>query len=205
MGVTPFTTILSELVSRVPGAYACAFVDTQGETVDYAGAIEPFDVKVAAAHMGIVLDHVDRYGKLGEVRHLVIRGATKSFVVRRLPDGYALTLLLRKRAGFAVSQRAFAACEHALAIEAGWHRSDTKPAWYPIPVDVDCRGRPTSIGEPRCRVEVLGAVAGLPPRERGFRVRTDAGAELTLVCEAKRCWYADEVLCANEQVRASCR
>ncbi|MCL2726556.1 MAG: hypothetical protein FWD69_19220 [Polyangiaceae bacterium] len=194
MDVTPFSNILADLIDRVPGAYACALVDVLGETVDYAGLIDPFDVKLAAAHLRIVLDHVDRCRKLSEPRQIVIRGAMKSFVVRKLPDGYALTLLLHKRAGFAPSQRAFAVCERALAIEAGWRPAESKPIWYPVDVDVDCRGRPTNIGAPRRRVEVIGSLVGMPPRERGFRVRTEDGVEVTLVCEAQSCWYADEIL-----------
>ena len=41
-------------------------------------------------------------------------------------------------------------------------------------------------------VEVLGAVMGLPERERGFRVRLATGKEITLVREAGHHWYADE-------------
>ncbi len=39
---------------------------------------------------------------------------------------------------------------------------------------------------------MIGAVMGLSVRERGFRVRTDEGAELTLVRETRHRWYADE-------------
>jgi len=198
MEATQFSIILAELIGRVPGAYAAALVDMYGETVDYAGAIEPFDVKVAAAHMRIVLSQVDRFGKLGETRNVVIRAATTSFVVRKLPIGYAVALLLRKRAGFTASERAFAVCERLLAIEAGWPYFESKPSWYPVDVAVDRRGRPTGIGKVRQqvqRVEVLGSVVGLRPQEKGFRVRTEVGEELTIVREARRCWYADEVVC----------
>ena len=43
------------------------------------------------------------------------------------------------------------------------------------------------------RVEVLGTVASeLGARERGFRVRTERGNELTLVREPGRAWYVDD-------------
>jgi hypothetical protein len=50
-------------------------------------------------------------------------------------------------------------------------------------------------------VEVLGTVMGLSVREQGFRVRTAAGLELTLVREARHTWYADEELDAPPRER----
>ena len=191
MNATPFMAILEEqALARIPGAYAAALVDLEGETVDYAGLANPFDVKIAAAHVRICLSQIAAYGVLGEPRWIVIRGARKSIVGRTLPDGYALVVILRRRAGFTASARAFAACARALAAEAGWRLVEHGPTWHPVDVDIDRRGRPKRVGERP--VEVLGAVVGLPTRERGFRVRTADGTELTLVRESRNCWYADE-------------
>ena len=45
----------------------------------------------------------------------------------------------------------------------------------------------------RCEpVEVMGALVGLAPRERGFRVRLPNGAEMMLVRERLGRWFADE-------------
>jgi hypothetical protein len=190
MDETPFTPILDETLARVPGAYAAALVDREGETVDYAGLADPFDVKITAAHLRICLRQLEEYGALGRPRWIVIRGAQKSILGRALPDGYALVVLLRRRAGFAASRRAFAACARALAAEAGWRLVDDEPAWHPVAVESDRRGRPRRVAHRA--VEVLGAVVGLPARERGFRVRTAEGTELTLVRESRNCWYSDE-------------
>jgi len=194
MEATAFAKILSDLLGRLPGAFACALVDLGGETVDYAGVGEPFDMKIAAAHVRILLNDLEEYGSLGDPRWIVIRGAKRSFVGRRLPEGYALVVLLRRRAGFTSSERAFAVCERALAIEAGWRVVAPRAPWFPIDVRVDRRGRPYVVGSPPVAVEVLGAVVGLPHRERGFRVRLATGSELTLVRESGRVWYADEDL-----------
>ena len=43
-------------------------------------------------------------------------------------------------------------------------------------------------------VEVMGAVVGLAPRERGFLVRLPSGAEMLLIRERLGRWYADEHL-----------
>lgn len=194
---TPFTTILDALIERVTGAFAAAIVDSQGETVDYAGRGEPFDLRVAAAHVQIVLAGLERFGVLGEPRWVVIRGARKSVAASVLPDGYVLVLLLRPRAAFTISTRALKVCTRALAEEAGWtdlaKRDGVKQrSWFEVPVETDRRGRPTHVGAKRVSVEVLGAVMGLSVRERGFRVRTAEGSELTLVREPRKRWYADE-------------
>ena len=71
-------------------------------------------------------------------------------------------------------------------------RSRVKPgSWFDVSVVTDHRGRPTHLGAGEIAVEVLGAVMGLSVRERGFRVRTADGSELTLVREPEQCWYAD--------------
>jgi hypothetical protein len=198
MDTTPFAQILIDLILRLPGAYACALVDLGGETVDYAGVVNPFDVKVAAAHLRIILNDLDEYGALGRPRWVVLRGEKRSFVARSLPEGYALVVMLRRRAGFTASARAYAACERELAAEAGWGRLHQGPAWFPIDVEVDRRGRPTRIkrGGASVTVEVFGSVMGMPQNEQGFRARTATGSELTVVREAGNTWYADEDLLA---------
>jgi hypothetical protein len=195
MDATPFAQILIDLLLRLPGAYACALVDLGGETVDYAGVVNPFDVKVAAAHLRIILNDLDEYGALGRPRWVVLRGEKRSFVARSLPEGYALVVMLRRRAGFTASARAYATCERELAAEAGWGHLHHGPAWFPIDVDIDRRGRPTRIkrgGGAGVAVEVLGSVMGMPQNEQGFRVRTATGSELMVVREAGNTWYADE-------------
>jgi hypothetical protein len=194
MDATTFAKILSDLIGRLPGAYACALVDLGGETVDYAGVVDPFDVKVAAAHLRIILNDVDEYAVLGKPRWLVLRGQKRSYIARSLPDGYALIVLLRRRAGFTASARAFAACERELAAEAGWSPLGGAARWFPVDVEIDARGRPVHVGSPAVRVEVFGSVMGLSRGERGFRVRTAAGTELTLVREPGNSWFADDDL-----------
>jgi hypothetical protein len=218
MDASAFAVILGELITRLPGAYACSLVDSGGETVDYAGLGDPFDVKVAAAHLRILLSQIEALDVLGAPRWIIIRGAQRSMIARQLPEGYALVVLLRRRAGFTASERAFAACEAALAKEAGWRlpgastrgggrqrqaRQDAEAAttWIPVNVEIDRRGRPVCIGAPPVKVEVLGAVVGLPARERGFRVRTATGTELTVVREAGNCWYADDAHDAYDALR----
>jgi hypothetical protein len=200
---TAFTQILERLVELEPAVLGAVIVDAEGEAVDYAGQLDPFYTKVAGAHLCVVLDQVGgraRSGKaspLGRPTQVVVRGARTSFLVRRLPEGYALVVML-KRHGFSISARALAVSEERLANEAGWHvPPDKRPVWYPVRVETAFRNRrrPSrlrtgSVWQP---VEVLGSIVGLG-RERGYRCRLRSGAELTLLREPAGTWYADEFI-----------
>ena len=199
---SPFAAILGDLVPRIPGALAAALVDCDGETVDYAGNGSPFDVRVAAAHWRLVLDELIAAPQLGRARSIVVRGTKRSFLAWALPDAYAVVLLLSRRAGFAASPRALHACERALCREAGWPLVADLGPWVPVAVECDKRRRPVTVtpsgGARRAEartphaVHVLGTLAKMPAREKGFRIRLESGAELTLVREPGGYWYADE-------------
>lgn len=201
MDASPFQRLLAELIARLPGAFASALVDPEGETVDYAGSLPPFDIKVAAAHWRIVLaqmGELERDDRLGPTRSLAVRAGRQSILLRALPDGYALIVLLTRRAGFGSTARAFSACSYDLAVEAGWQVEPAGASWFPITVECDPQRRPIRIvygglAEP---VEVLGAIpartAGLARGERGFRIRLASGPEITVIRELSGHWYAEE-------------
>jgi len=191
---TAFTAILTDLISRIPGAHSAALVDSLGEAVDYTGRVAPFDVKVAGAHYKIIVDELRSRPSFRGLRTLFVRGSRGSFAVRAIPDDYAIVVMLSKRAGFATT-RALDVCERALIEEAGLSpRALT--SWTVVAVDCDKRRRPVRVTTldraTSARAEVLGAVRGLPNRERGYRVRLETGAELMLVRELGGTWYAEE-------------
>lgn len=194
---TPFTPILEQLLHGCPGSLGAAFVDAEGETVDYAGGLDPFLIKVAAAHLRILLHEAASSPAFGEGTHeLVIRSQRRTFLIQRMPEGYALALLLPRRS-FSVSRRALEIAGRALAVEASLPSLGQPVRWHPVQVESDKRDRrrPVRIlvGPRWQRLEaVLGTVAGLPKKESGFRVRLHSGAELTLVREPGARWYADE-------------
>jgi predicted regulator of Ras-like GTPase activity (Roadblock/LC7/MglB family) len=194
-----FARILAELVARIPGAQGAVLVDGEGEAVDYAGRLDPFDLKLAGAHWQLILS--DLRGRLelpvlGKPRSVVVRGVSRSFIVHPLPDGYVLVLVLGRRAGFTAGTRAFAVCTRALALEAGWSGSIAIAAWFSVEVESKRAGAPARLrhGSLRKELEILGRLAPLGPRERGWRVRLENGAEVTLVREPGNHWYADEAL-----------
>jgi hypothetical protein len=190
-----FGVILEAFLSRVPGALAAALVDLEGETVDYAGQMDPFALRVAAAHFRILLEEMKSQPSLLGGRSLLLRAARRSYLVHVLAEGYALLVVFSRGAGFTGWQRAIIVCTRGLSAEAGW-RAD-KPAWFPAEVVADKRLRPVRVksGASEQRVEVLGALVGAPDRrERAWRVRLETGVEAMLVRERGGVWYSDEPL-----------
>jgi predicted regulator of Ras-like GTPase activity (Roadblock/LC7/MglB family) len=192
---SPFKEILERLVRSVPGAVGAVVVDTEGESVDYAGSLPSFRTKLMGAHLRVVLD-VGRSDSMAQTgpKQLLVRAGDASFLVRSLPHGYALALALTRRA-FDVSPRALLNAEWEIAVEAGWRSASSRRAWYPVGVETVPRNRyrPARV---RCgarweTLEVLGTVVGLH-RERGYRCRLGTGIELTLLREPAGRWYADE-------------
>jgi hypothetical protein len=196
-----FTTILERLVSVIPGARGAALVDFEGETVDYAGGVDPFEMKVAAAHWQIVLSEVDETPFAVPIQ-IVVRAARRSYVLRRVNTEYAIVVVLHARAAFAVSERALAEAETALSNEAGWARKN-RPAWFGVSVQTTSDHRPSELfvidaWQP---IEVMGSVVGLHERERGFRVRLASGAEMMLIRERNGLWFCDEPVAALAHAR----
>jgi len=188
-----FTAILSRLVHLVPGCHAAAFVDQEGEAVDVAGFGDEYEVKVAGAYANVLVHDAVA---LGPVKRLIFSGKGRSYVIHALPEGYILVLVMAPTAAFHVSERALDLASHALSREAGFDAPARRVRWFPV--DILPRGakvaRPT-----RARtkdtwrdVQVLGSVVGLAKGERGYRVRLENGAEITLVREPIGRWWADD-------------
>ncbi|HRI70871.1 MAG TPA: roadblock/LC7 domain-containing protein [Polyangium sp.] len=191
-----FTVILERLLATIPGSRGAVLVDSDGETVDYAGILEPFDLKIAAAHWQIVIAELRELEHFSEPRQITVRARNRGYIVRRLPEGYGLLLVLHARAAFAASERAIDEIEANLCSEAGWDRPAGSAKWFRVDVETLA---PDHIRPHRMwaegawqTIEVLGTMVGLRPREKGFRVRLASGAEMSLVRECRRRWFADE-------------
>jgi hypothetical protein len=182
-----FAYLLDGLVRRCAGARAAALVDADGEAVDYAGELDPFEVRVAAAHWRLVLSHSPR-----PIRELRLRCRTAGYVVRALADDYALVVLFSPRAALAASPLALSWAEHSIAQEAGWP-VPSHGHWSPVAVEQGPDRRPLSLVTSRGRrsVEVLGVLPS-PSREQfAFLVRLDDGEEGVLRREVGGAWYAN--------------
>ena len=135
---------------------------------------------------------------VGEIRQITVRARKRSYLVRRLQERYAVVVVLHRHAAFAVSKRALAEADARLSLEAGWTAPPSHSRWFGVEVETGRRGRDRKrplrlrVAMAWQPVEVVGAVVGLAPREKGFLVRLPSGAEMLLVRERLGRWYADE-------------
>jgi hypothetical protein len=204
---TGFTAILDRLVHEVPGGVGVALVDVEGEAVDYAGdRVDPFEIKVAGAQWRILLQEIES-GKLaaegGAPRRIIVGTEKSTFVIEALPEGYALIALLHRNAPLAHVDRAFEQAIGDLHKEAGWPAPPEVKRWWPIDVDTDDEGRPTTLRlkSRTITLDVIGRIMlGLRRGETGYRVsirqhqlpgeqpRRD---EVTIVRGMDGRWYSD--------------
>jgi len=196
---SPFSAILWRLCEGC-SAHAAALVDREGETVDYAGRISPYEIRVAAAELRLVLAFTQSAQIPGfpEVNEIRIRTGQRSYAVVALGDGYAIVLEL-VRHSFCVSARAVLQATRELESEAGI-ASVLLPdgiRWTRVEVRVtasDAR-RPDAVWLDGTwqAVTVLGRYRSgdLAPRERGYLARLASGAEFSLVREPLGFWFAD--------------
>ena len=197
-----FSASLLRLCDAV-GAVGAVIVDAEGETVDYAGSIEPFEIKITAAEWAVVLARLKscRPALLGATSVFRVRAKRKSFIVRLLAGDYALILQLVAHS-FSVSVRGLNEAVREVSLEAGWERppaTHEKEQWVSIDVRCERRNsrRPNAIWVRGAwlPVEILGRWAlDAGSRELGYRARLASGAELTLVRERLGRWYAEAPL-----------
>lgn len=190
-----FTPILRAVRASVPAVLVVAFVDLEGECIDYVSTIDTYDAKVSAAHLFVLMDALRRSRtKLGldPAVTLEIVGSERELWGRRVSDEYVIAVVVAL--GFdRVQLRA------ALARAAAEFRDEVEldtPAWEPEvdPLQVHVRRSPNWTYAPDFfrqdgnRIEiadVLGrwteAVPGHAEELVCFRVRTGDGREVTLV------------------------
>jgi hypothetical protein len=198
--VTPFSSTLMRFCEAT-AALGAALVDGLGETVDYAGSVDPFDIKVAAAEWQLVLALLRTAPalRIDETTQLTVRGRLRSFLAAPLTEGYALVAQLERHA-FEVSSRALTEAARDLCREAGLDlpRCWEDERWIRVEVLAPASDprRPEAIWrDGRWRVlEILGRVASdLDEREVGFRARLEPGVDITIVREPLGIWYANDL------------
>jgi hypothetical protein len=200
-GASAFSGALLQLCQDT-GASAAALVDSNGETVDYAGSVDPFEIKVAAAECRLLMAHLERSGVPGwmETSEIVVRSSQRSFAAFTLDAGYALVLCLGRRC-FGVSPRALGEAVRVLSEEASlglptafasaerWRRVDVRTA-------ASDPFRPQSMWHEGswCELIVLGRyrTREFRRRDRGYRARMNNGAEFFLIREPLGRWYAED-------------
>jgi hypothetical protein len=196
-----FSAILGQLCDD-SGALAAALVDGEGETVDYAGLLSPYEIKVAAAEWRIVLAVVQA-SRLPGFRHVAgvtIRAGARSFLIEAMPDGYAIALCLPRR-GFNISRRALAQATRELAQEAGITLPEARAQvhWARVKVRTPSGSRlyrrPDALWLQGAwsPITILGRYQArdLSHNELGYLARLASGAEVFLVREPLGVWFID--------------
>jgi len=198
---TAFTPILRRVWTEVPSVLSTAFVDHEGECIDYVSSLDAFEAKVSAAHATMLFDQLrTRQHKLGfaEPVALMIGATQRELWARRVTDEHLLVAI----SGYGAEAAGIWPALERAAAEFRREVGAELPAWEPSPpLEVVVRaavGWPyapaafTEEGGVRVMVsDVLGRWTEHPEapgvEERTcFRVRTDDGRELTLVHDPAR-------------------
>ena len=97
----PFKRLLTNLVESVPGATGAILADWEGEAVEQHCQGDPYDIKVTAAHWGILLTRLkEMYEKYeaGRVREGMISTDEEHAIVGAIGDEYALVMTMTREA-----------------------------------------------------------------------------------------------------------
>ena len=198
-----FSAILGRLCDDC-GALAAALVDAEGETVDYAGLLSPYEIKVAAAEWRIVLSVVQQSRVPGfrNIAGMTVRAEGRTFLMEAMPDGYAIALCLPRHC-FNVSKRALAQAKRELCQEAGILLPEARAQvnWARVRVRTPAGSRllrrPDAIWLENgwSPLTILGRYQArdLSRSELGYLARLASGAEVFLVREALGVWFIDNV------------
>jgi predicted regulator of Ras-like GTPase activity (Roadblock/LC7/MglB family) len=96
-----FKRALAALVGAVPGATGAILADWEGEAVEQHCVGDPFEMKVTAAHWGILLSRmqgVRRQSTTGYVEHSVITTSAQYVIVGAIGDEYTLVMTMSRDA-----------------------------------------------------------------------------------------------------------
>jgi predicted regulator of Ras-like GTPase activity (Roadblock/LC7/MglB family) len=96
-----FKSILTDLVQSVPGATGAIIADWEGETVDHVACMDDYELKIMAAHLGIILTRMKEIqGRLSAdpVREALITLTDQRVILGPVGDDYSLVLTLGREA-----------------------------------------------------------------------------------------------------------
>jgi hypothetical protein len=197
-----FAAPLGRLCEALP-ARAAAVVDHDGETIDYAGSIDGYLTKVAAAELQLLVQGLSETRHIGtsQLKQMVVRATNATLAAVPLAAEYTLIVHLSP-AAFSLSRRALSQAVRELCLEAGisvpseyrreqWVRvriaDDVARSWRPRAIWVKGAWTP---------LEVFGRVQNgdLARGEVAYRVHLASGEEATLVREPLGRWFSEHFL-----------
>jgi predicted regulator of Ras-like GTPase activity (Roadblock/LC7/MglB family) len=106
----PFKTILTNVVQITPGARGAILADWEGESVEQFSLDDPFDLKITAAHAGIILSHykdVLAGFPVGSVQEIVLTTAKQHLVIGAIGPDYAMVMTLNRNAALSLALHSF--------------------------------------------------------------------------------------------------
>lgn len=194
MDDTAFTPTLRALIRNVPAVIATAFVDYDGECVDYCStAVSAFEAKVVGAHLlvlaKLVQESLGSAGGAPILTHVVC--SARELFVRRVSSDYTLVVVTRRIPHQSETVSMIETTVAALRVEAQIPRPDFETGKRIIFVDVRSSPwgfAPTALYDRGDRIEIVDVLGrwteGAAPKERvGFLTRTERGDELVLLCD----------------------
>jgi predicted regulator of Ras-like GTPase activity (Roadblock/LC7/MglB family) len=95
-----FKDELSSLMSRVPGLLGVLLADWEGEAVDYVARMDDFELRVAGAHKGVILNQIREALpglKDDPLEEIVITTRGARTLVMPITADYFLVLLLERK------------------------------------------------------------------------------------------------------------
>lgn len=117
----PFKAILKELVENVPGATGAILADWEGEAVEQYCLTDTYELKVTAAHQGIIIsqlrDVLKAFPSVGDLTHLTIKTESQLFIVGVVGSDYSLVMTMESDALLGKAERTFARTIHLLIKE----------------------------------------------------------------------------------------
>jgi predicted regulator of Ras-like GTPase activity (Roadblock/LC7/MglB family) len=118
--MTPFAEILRDVVGAVPGALGAVFSDWDGEPVDQFALLEPLDIQLLGAHVGLVLNDIKRATEAvqaGAAGEIIIRAERAQLLLHVVDAKYYVVLALTRDAPTAWACRALASAADRLRRE----------------------------------------------------------------------------------------
>jgi len=122
LDVTGFTEALESLVAALPEAECATFIDDEGEAVDLAARVDPFEARVAGAVLSLPLHLARSFALktgLGQVLGLWVVGERRAALTRRVGDGLDVVLVIEGTVARPRVQEALGEAAEQLRYEAG--------------------------------------------------------------------------------------
>ena len=196
-----FTPVLRGLLTRVPGLHAAAFVDGEGECVDYCSTLPPDEARVLGAQIEVTVRAVERslaVLRAGLLVSMRLACERADLAAARVDEEYLLVALGRPGAFDERTERLLGRVARGLRSVAGLQPPPWEEGAEGLRVALDeALGVPTAL-RLAGRLERVEAVLGrwrqplllLGDVLEGYLVRTEQGRELSLLRDPRSGrWY----------------